>query len=225
MKKRTQILIIISLLFFSCKSMEEKDPTEFQAAPLFGMIYDQSSTPVAGAEVILDGGKSFFSDINGRILLDEVSRGKHSIIIKKEGFEELEISFNFLNPGQILYSSLISLESILDKMESSLKEDKLSEAGIFNKRASLIKADDIRLSYLKVVCFIKTGDYKKALEEIDLLQTSHPNNPYLVMTRAKILFYGFGKKEEALSILTDFQTLNRKDELNELIKTFNMESR
>ena len=217
MKRYIYSLLLIITLVSSCKSVDDGGFSQFDEAPLFGMIYDSKSSPVVGAMVVLDDEKSVKTDINGRVLFSSVSRGEHSVVINKEGFEEARMVLNFSNRDQVLYSTLISLESILDNLENSLQISKLTEAESFLERASEIDSDDIRFRYLNVVYLAEIKEYTSAIDEIDLLKKSYPNDPYITMTQAKILFYGLGKKAEALEVMQNFPLSKRNDEFESLM--------
>ena len=218
MKKYIYSLLLIITLVSSCKSVDDGSFSQFSEAPLFGMIYDSESSPVASAMVVLDDEKSAKTDINGRVLFSAVSQGEHSVVINKEGFEEARIELNFSNRDQVLYSTLISLHNILDNLESSLQTGKMAEAKSFMIRASKINSDDIRFRYLNVVYLSENKEYPEAFDKIVLLRKTYPNDPYITMTQAKILFYGLDRKEEAIELLQSFTTQNGNDELDSLIE-------
>lgn len=186
MRKYICSLVLIIVLVSSCKSVDNADLGQFSEAPLFGMIYDSESSPVVSAMVVLDDAKSAKTDINGRVLFGAVSYGDHSVVITKEGFEEVRIVLNFSNRNQVLYSTLISLSNILDNIESYLQTGKLTETKSFLTRASKIDSDDIRFKYLKIVYLTKVNEIEEALKEIDLLLESYPDDPYLILTHIKI---------------------------------------
>lgn len=186
MKKYTYILLLIITFISNCRSVDNGSSIQFDEAPLFGMIYDSESSPVVGAVVVIDDDKSFQTDINGRVLFSTVLQGEHFVVIKKEGFEEARIELNFSNRDQVLYSTLISLQNILDNLESSLQNCKLTEAKFFLDRASKINSDDIRFKYLKIVYLTKINELEEALKEIGLLMESYPEDPYLILTHNKI---------------------------------------
>jgi hypothetical protein len=223
MKRYIYSLLLIITLVSSCKSVDDGGFSQFGEAPLFGMIYDSESSPVGGALVVLDDEKSSQTDINGRVLFGAVSRGEHSVVITKEGFEETRMVLNFSNRDQVLYSTLISLHNILDNLEGYLQTNKMTEAKSFLDRASKIDSDDIRFRYLNVVYLAEVKEYPGALEEIILLKKTYPDDPYLTMTHAKILFYGLEQKAEALELLQDFAPSNRNEELESLMKKMDSE--
>ncbi len=216
--KKMYGLLIISAIFINCKSMDENAFANFTEAPLFGMIYDSKSLPVAGAELILDDEDIALTDINGRVLFSAVSRGEHLVVINKEGFEEARLILNFSTRDQVLYSTLISFQDILDNLESYLKKDELTEAELFLRRAAGINSKDIRFKYLNIVYLSERGEFEEALNEILVLRKSYPADPYVIMTQAKILFYGFNKKEEAVGLLRAFLTSNINEELEILMQ-------
>ena len=218
MKRYIYSLLLIITLVSSCKSVDDGGFSQFDEAPLFGMIYDSKSSPVVGAMVVLDDEKSVKTDINGRVLFSSVSRGEHSVVINKEGFEEARIELNFSNRDQVLYSTLISLHNILDNLEGYLQTNKMTEAKSFLDRASKIDSDDIRFRYLNVVYLSESKEYTEAFSKIGLLKKSYPDDPYLTMTHAKILFYGLEKKAEALKVLQDFSPSNRDNEFVNLME-------
>jgi len=186
MKRYIYSLLLIIILVSSCNSIDDGSFSLFNEAPLFGMIYDSESSPVVSAFVVLDDEKFSQTDINGRVLFRAVSRGNHSVVITKEGFEEVRMVLNFSNRNQVLYAILISLQNILDNLESTMHSGKMLEAKLFLARASKINSDDLRFKYLKIVYLTKINELEKALKEIDLLMESYPDDPYLILTHIKI---------------------------------------
>ncbi len=223
MRKCIYSLVFVVVLASSCRSVDNADLRQFTEAPLFGMVYDSESSPVAGALVVFDEEKSAETDINGRVLFSKVSRGNHSVIITKEGFEEVMLELDFSNRDQVLYSTLISLSNILNNLESSLHTGKITEAKSFMVRASKINPDDIRFRYLNVVYLMEVKKYSGAFDRIVLLRKEYPYDPYIIMTQAKILFYGLKEKKEALGLLQDFLQSNKNDELKTLMNKMDSE--
>ncbi|MEA1911662.1 MAG: carboxypeptidase-like regulatory domain-containing protein [Spirochaetota bacterium] len=176
------LLLLIIILVSSCKSIDDGSFSHFHEAPLYGMIYDSESSPLVGAMVVLDNEKFSQTDINGRVLFSAVSRGNHSVVINKEGFEEVRMVLNFSNRNQVLYSTLISLQNILDNIENTIQSGKMLEAKLFLVRASKINSDDIRFKYLKIVYLTKIDEYQEALKRIDLLMELYPDDTYLILT-------------------------------------------
>ena len=218
MKKFILGLLAVFILLSGCASTEKEGPGQNGKAPLFGMLYSTDSTPVSGALVTLDMKQTAQTDINGRFFFNEVSIGDHTVGIKKDGFEEALIELSFLNRDMVLYASLVSLEDILDDLENTLKSGRINEAKILVERAEKIDAHSIRLRYLKVVFLSKIKKYADALLEIENLRALYPEDPYLVMTKAEILFHGLGRVEAAIDILRNSDQCGRNEELGTLLK-------
>ena len=66
---------MVCLLCMSCASAKREDFTDFQEAPLLGMIYDAQNSPVSGVSIAIDGTATAESDIEGRFLIPRLSRG------------------------------------------------------------------------------------------------------------------------------------------------------
>lgn len=223
MNKFIFCILVVLTIISGCKSIDNDSFNQFEQAPLFGMIYNSESSPVAGAVVVLDDVKSSQTDINGRVLFGEVSRGEHSVLITKEGFEEVWMVLDFSNRNQVLYSTLISLQNILDNLESHLQVGRITESKSFLDRASGINSEDIRFRYLNVVYLMAIKEYPEALEEIVLLRKSYPDDPYLTMTHAKILFFGLNKKKDALKVMQKLLLLNRNEDFKSLLEKIDSE--
>ncbi len=212
-------LIFIAFVLAACQSMDNSTISPFTEAPLFGMIYDSESSPVSGAKVILDDTATAFTDINGRVVLQAVSRGEHTVVIQKKGFEEMRIKVNFSSREQVLYANLLSMDTILGNMEKALLSGKLTEAEAFMQRASSINPRNIRLQYLIAMYHVRKKSYAQALTELKRLSAQYPDDPYLVMTRAHILFFGLGQKDSSIRILQSYFSLHTNEEVENLIKT------
>ncbi len=184
--KKLYSLVLIIFLLIACTSIDKVSSGQFVEAPLLGMIYDSKSSPVTGAVVVLDDGESSKTDINGRVFLSAVSQGEHFIVISKEGFEETRMVLNFSSRDQVLFSTLISLQDILDQFESSLESGETTTAKSFLDRAAEIDLDDIRFKYLKIVYLTKINEYKEALREVNFLMELYPDDPSLILTQSNI---------------------------------------
>ncbi len=176
----------MTALFLSCTTSGSSNFTVFDTAPLFAMVYDSTGAPVAGAEIILDGEKPVRTDITGRVLLENVSRGKHSIVIHKKDFQDFAANFTFSNREQVFYAALRSIESILKSLEEDLITGSLSRAAEHIKEARMIDADDLRLRYLNIVFLTRKKKYAGALQEVKDLERIYPDDPALEKTEKEI---------------------------------------
>ena len=212
-------LMLIAFVLAACQSMDNRTISPFTEAPLFGMIYDSKSSPVSGATVVLDNTVTAYTDINGKVVLQAVSRGQHTVLIRKNGFEEMRIEVNFSSREQVLYANLVSLDTILGKLEKALLSGTLTDAAALMQRASSINPKNIRLQYLIAMYHVRKKSYAHALTELKRLSAQYPDDPYLVMTQAHILFFGLDKKNSSISILKNYLAFHTNAEVEKLIKT------
>lgn len=219
------IALVLTLSVYGCTSTGVKEPLQFTQAPLLGMIYDTKSSPVTGAEIIMDGAQSSLSDINGKVVLYGVTRGEHSFVIRKKGFEEVRITLNFSRPTQVLYTTLTSMETILEDLKKALSLNELKKADLLRARAGAIDADNARLRYLDVVYLVKMKKYSDALRETEILRKRYPDSSPLVLTEAKIFLFGLKEKEKALRILESIPSPYLTDTMKTLIKTLKQEKK
>ncbi len=217
------IALVLTLSLYGCTSTGKGEPLQFIQAPLLGMIYDTESTPVAGAKVIMDKTHSALSDINGKIVLYGVTRGKHSFVIRKKGFEEVRTTLNFSRPTQVLYTTLTSMETILENMDKSLSRNNLKEADRLRTRAKAIDAGNARLQYLDIVYIVKMKKYVDALQKTKILRKQYPDSPPLALTEAEIFLFGLKEKKEALTVLQSIPFVYRTDDIKTMIKALKKE--
>ncbi len=125
--------------------------------PLNGMIYDTDNRPVADMQISLDTVNSAKSDINGRFILADVKRGTHSLRAHKEGYEDIELSFNYDNPDQIVYLKARSASELVDEAEKEALGGNWNAARLLLDRRDRIAAPDPASSYLRAVIYYRQG--------------------------------------------------------------------
>ncbi len=175
------IFILISMTFLSCRtnklenSIFQLEPIhDFKTAPLIGVIYSTDNVPCPEATISiysddetatkLQPVQKVVSDINGRFMVPEVQKGRHEIIITKEGFEEGKITFDFLDMTKVFYIQMKSLESLLDDAEKSLDKRELQDAEVYIERALAIDDKSLEALYLKAVVLTLLGKSKESNE-------------------------------------------------------------
>ncbi len=221
--KRCGFIFLLTALLMACSSFEKGNPINPSEAPLFGMIYDSESNPVNGAEVVLDGESKAHTDVNGRVLFNDVALGKHRIVIRNDGFETAKIELDFFNRDQVLYTTLISMQHILDELEASLEAEKYYKAQDLVSRAESVDPENVRFRYLKTVYLYRVNEYTTALEVIEGLLQRYPGEPNLLMTKASIMYAGLNKKSEARALLQEYLETNKNKEMAELIDSLEKE--
>ncbi len=211
-------VLILVLILYGCVSTGNDGPFQPAEAPLMGMIYDTENNPVTGAEVIMDGTNTALSDINGNVILYRVTKGEHSFIIRKKGFEAVYCTLNVSSSRQVLYTALTSMETILDKLEKALTLNKTGEAALLRTQAWKIDPDNAQYRYLNTVYLVQTGNYPDALQEIKTLLKIYPANPSLLLTEVKILSSGLRENSRALEVLQSIPSSSTTDEITMLKK-------
>ncbi len=202
MVKKTLLLYtaLIGLLVLGggCSSLADRAVTEFTTADLHGMIYDYHSQPCSNVQIRIDKRKGPSSDINGRFVLKNLSKGMHSVVFSKEGFEDVSFSFNFSNRTQVLYLKLFSLDQLLELAQKELENKKLGKAEGYLKRAAKIDATNAVLLYLKAVIALKRDQIDLAVQELNTILKQGVIEPVVFLTLADI--YQYYRKDYAMAI-------------------------
>ena len=208
-----QLLPVVLLLASSCVSYREQKLREFQVAPLFGMVYDYEQKPCQAAAILVDGEQRAQTDINGRFVLGDLSRGEHRIGVRKPGFEDLEVSVQFLNRDQILYLRVISLRQLLEQAENALGKKRLAETVALLARAERIDAGDPVELYLKALYLLETGAAREAAEVLESLVGSGHREAILYLSLADIYQHRLQDRPRAAAALRAYLELQNDPEV------------
>lgn len=179
--KKYIFIVPLLLILISCATARKENLYEFIEAPLFGMVYDYDNQPCADVQTVIDGKPGPATDINGRFAIDSLTRGKHTIVLSKEGYEERLVSFEFLNKSQILYLRVISFNQILREIEKAIEGDKWEEGESLFERAENIKRNDPVEMYLKAIFLKKKGDTENAVETLLEILNLGYKEPYVYL--------------------------------------------
>jgi tetratricopeptide (TPR) repeat protein len=198
--------LLAVMLFVSCASQDTVDIINFDKSALFGMIYDDDNQPCAGAELKIDGRRGPITDIRGRFVLPDLSRGKHVLTARKEGYEDLTASFDFLNKTDVLYLRIVSFGQLLSKAEKALEERKWDIADAFLGRAEKIDAGDPVFLYLRAVQAYKTGRYRDTVAYLDIIIAKGAKDPYVYLFLADIYQKNLNQPAKAIEDLEIYLT-------------------
>ena len=157
-------LSLALLLFFSCATRKPQDLSDFESAPMYGMVYDYENQACADTLIIINEERETRSDINGRFIITDLLRGNHQITAKKEGYETISFSLYFTNRSQVLYIRMISFYQLLKNIENEIEAQNWYEVELLMARAEKIKTDDPIQQYLKAVYMNQTGQPENAIE-------------------------------------------------------------
>lgn len=207
------VIFLSILLFFSCATTRKKSPDDFTEAPLLGMVYDYDNRPCPEALIIIDDNEEVMSDINGRFIISALSRGNHSVTSKKEGYETLSFSFEFLNRTQVLYLRMISFHQLLIEIENTIEKREWDEVESLNKRAEEIKKDDPVQLYLKAVYLNEKGHPEDAVKILLGIIKDGFDEPVIYLTVGDIYQYKLDNTPEALKYIEKYLEFENDSEV------------
>jgi tetratricopeptide (TPR) repeat protein len=217
-KLKIGIAVTLFVSFFSCTSYLNTNLEEFASADLLGMIYDNNNQACPGVRITVDGWTGPVSDVNGRFTLVNLSRGKHALSVKKEGYEEAVFQIEFLNRTQIIYLKVYSFEQILDLAERALQDRKLGAAEEYLERARKINESDSLLLYLQAVIELKRDQVQEALATLLSIIDQKNAAPHVYLTVADIYEFKLKDAANALRYLRKFASYVESDEIKARIK-------
>lgn len=147
-------------------------------APLYGMVYDGGNQPVLGARVSVAGSPGeVTTDINGRFVLGSLEAGSYQIVVTAQGHETLSLAVDFVDPKQVLYVKLLSLEDLLDAVALDLEARRTAAARRSLERARAIDPGNVVGLYLEALTAYLAADAGGAtarLNEIRSLGFPYP---------------------------------------------------
>ena len=209
MRRLVLIFLLSGLLMAGCASEGKNDARTFEKAPLFGMMYDEENQPCAGVKVSVDGAANdndtgLVTDIRGRFMLPALSRGEHSLVAFKEGFERLTVKILFLNRTDVLFLRMVSFGQLLAKAEKALEERKWDEAELSLARAEKLDAGDSVLRFLRAVKAYRTEKYEDAVDLLNGILKKGINEPSIYLFLADIYQKNLGDQQKAIDSLEAF---------------------
>jgi hypothetical protein len=192
-----------ALLIASCASGNKG---AYEKAPLFGMIYDEDNQACSGVMLALDGAVSSpesgtVSDIRGRFVLPDVTRGEHVLVARKDGYEELSLKVTILNRTDVLSLKMISFGQLLGLAEKALEERQWERAHAFLERAARLDQADSVFLYLKAVQAYSTASYKEAAGLLNGILEKGAREPSVYLFLADIYERKLADREKAIENL------------------------
>jgi len=214
-------ILLLSFLSLTCNSFLNTN-ISFSSADLHGMIYDYDNQACNNVLIKVDNKLGPLSDINGRFIITNLSRGKHKLQFSKEGYETTEVLIDFQSRIQILYVKIFSFQQLLNCVEEALKNNKIEKAEEFISRASKIKKDDSLLLYLQTIVFLKQNKLNDAIAFLKAILSQDKINPYIYLTLADIYEYNLKDYENALYYLKKYFYFENKDEIIDRINNLEL---
>ncbi len=188
------------------------------------MVYNYDNQPCSGALVMIDENEGPRTDINGRFVIQSVSKGKHQITVTKDGYEKLDFSFEFLNKSQVLYLRMISFNQLLNEIEKSIENRNWKEGEKLIERAEKMKENDPVELYLKAILLKEKGDVEDSVDTLLNILDLGYNEPYVYLALADIYQYRLNNPAEAIKYIEEYLKLKRNSEVQERLIKLKMEA-
>lgn len=214
------IICFFIIFFTGCKSSVKT--RNFNRATLYGMLYDYDNKPCFGAEVFVDDSKkSIQTDISGRFILVDLKKGTHQITVKLDNYEELSISFDFIDRSNILYLKIISFNQLLRLAEETLEEKKYFETDNYLTRAEAIQTDNPVAVYLRALYYMETDYFNEAVTVLQNAIYSGNYEPVFYITLADIYQYKLDDIPSAISQLEKYLQQSNNPEVKHRLELLN----
>jgi len=221
--KSVFVLFLLPCMFFSCSTLKKESLYDFQTASLFGMIYDYDNKPCSDVKTTVDGEEGPSSDINGRFVIQSLSRGEHQITCTKDGYETVSLSFHFVSRNQVLYVRMISFNQLLDRAEKAIEYQQWEEGENLIQRAEQIQQNDPLAQYLKAVLLKERGEAQKAAEVLLNVLNTGFKGPYVYLALADIYQYQLNYLHEAAGYLEAYLKMESNWEVQKRLEKLKRE--
>jgi hypothetical protein len=204
------LIFLFSSIVIRAGTTPETKLRDFKEAPFMGMVYDYNNRPCANALVFIDNEPGPHTDMYGRFVIPSLSRGSHEITIKKDGFEDLNVLFDFISRTQVLHARLISFDQILEMVEEAISQKRFKEAEDLIKRAERIRNRDPVEKYLKAVLLKEKGDFAGAIGVLHSILEGGYGGPYVHLALGNLYQYHLGDADRTVYHLEQYLQ-QRKD--------------
>lgn len=164
----SRVVLAIGLIAMSW-SCQTNDPLAFKAAPLLGVVYDETRLPVDGAVIQLSVGDSVVSDVNGRFTIVDVPKGSVQFSAWRQGYRRLNGEFHFSNRTHILYVKMESAASLRHAIETEIKAGNVIEAARMCNELLEMDPQNPTSRFLAGIAFYRAGEMERAVEQVKWL--------------------------------------------------------
>jgi tetratricopeptide (TPR) repeat protein len=211
-RPRSAFPVIVLLAFTplaGCLSTAAHQPQDFAEAPLYGMVYDYDNLSCAEAIVIVDEKEEARSDINGRFVVTTLPRGHHQVIVRKDGYEDCRIGFEFLNRTQVLYVRIISASQLMRQVEGALEQKDLARARQLLDRTLAVAPKNPVARYLLAVYLLQDKHPDEAVALLLGILDEGYRDPTLYLTLADLYQYSIDDPKQARTYLEKYLQLRQ----------------
>lgn len=156
------LTIAVALASVLCACATSPPAVEFDAATVYGMVYDERHDPVPWAAVSTGENSPVFTDINGRFAIPEVPRGPVAVRVTADGFAPCDEDFLFSARTQVLYIRLSSGESLARNAVSAMEHGDFSAAVRTATEALTVLPNSAMTRFVAAVAAYRSGDVTAA---------------------------------------------------------------
>lgn len=217
--------LVAALLTVSCASQKARDGLAFDAAPLFGMVYDEENQPCAGVRLSVDGSEGPLSDLRGRFVVPDLARGEHRLVARKDGYEDLAVSLVFLNRTDVLHLRMTSFDQLLGMAQEALRDARFSDAEASLLRAERLDPSDAVLRYLFALHAYKTGQFSAAVGHLAAIMSAGGKQPAVLLFLADIYEQNLGDRAKAIENLEAYLVLRGDPDVEQRLEVLREQQR
>jgi tetratricopeptide (TPR) repeat protein len=171
------MLLLIPLSCSSVKGLKRNQGEEV----MYGMVYNDENSPVAGAAVIVDGNRAAFTDAQGRFFLLAKRRREFILTLDKEGYEKVTGTFRF-EPMEVIHLTMVNSDQLVYRAEIAMDEGRYRDAASYCGRALALDPARIDAPYLKALSLLRSGDYEQARYILESLEGRIGEREYIRKT-------------------------------------------
>lgn len=199
------VLLAVTLLA-SCATQKVEDPL-FDKAPLFGMIYDADNQPSDGVQLTVDGLTGPLTDIRGRFVVPDLTRGTHTITARKAGYEDVTVTVSFQYRTDVLHLQMTAFPQLLEMAQAAIAGQRWSDAQSYLDRAQKLDGQDGVLRYLLAVLSYRTGDFARAADTLNGIVAGGSREPAVYLFLADLYQNDLGDPAKAIDNLEAYLKL------------------
>jgi len=175
MIRKLLFCFLITVVFISCQTGKPLGRITDDTF-MYAMIYDNDNTPVNAVTVFINGIRKGESDIQGRFILDNMTKGEYTIRLVKRGYETFEERFHF-DPLLVLYFKIINTQQLVTLAEAAMDTGDYNTAQGFINRALAIEPNRPDILFLSGVNHYLQGQRTQAIRILENLVRSGSTEP------------------------------------------------
>ena len=158
------------------------------------------------------------SDIRGRFVVPDLSRGQHTIEARKSGFEPLAVTVAFLNRTDVLHLQMTSFDQLLGMARAAFADKQWGDGEGYLRRAEKLDPTDSLLRYLFAVDAYRTGAFSTAVDYLDRILESDGQKPAVLLLLADIYEKGLSDPQKAIADLEAYLKLRDDPEVQKRLE-------